>query len=112
MDIFPALSQENLLRIGTWVENEYPQCVLVAPELRGLSVATAVSTEIGCKVVPVRRAGKLPGDTVKIRTKSEYSEVELEFRESDFRDATDKQLLNVVLFDVVLATGGAQPSLL
>jgi adenine phosphoribosyltransferase len=69
-------------------------------EARGFLVAGALATELGCGLVPVRKAGKLPPPTVRKRYDLEYGSAELE---------VPLGLLDgrrVLLVDDVLATGG------
>ena len=75
--------------------------VVVGIESRGFIFGAAVADRLGCAFVPVRKPGKLPGDTVTATYDLEYGTDSLEIH----RDAigTDHRVLIV---DDLLATGG------
>jgi adenine phosphoribosyltransferase len=56
---------------------------------------------VGCGVVPVRKAGKLPRKTLSVSYALEYGEATLQVHEDAFRPGE-----RVLLVDDVLATGG------
>jgi adenine phosphoribosyltransferase len=69
-------------------------------EARGFLIAGALSRELGCGLVPVRKAGKLPPPTIRRQYALEYGTAEIE---------VPVGLLDgrrVFLVDDVLATGG------
>ncbi len=69
-------------------------------EARGFLLAGALACRLGCGLVPVRKAGKLPPPTVRRGYQLEYGTAELE---------VPVQVLDgkrVLLVDDVLATGG------
>ena len=75
--------------------------VVVGIESRGFIFGAAIADRLGCAFVPVRKPGKLPGDTVTATYDLEYGTDSLEIH----RDAigTDHRVLIV---DDLLATGG------
>jgi adenine phosphoribosyltransferase len=78
-----------------------PNVDLVAGiEARGFLLAGAIAMELGCGLVPVRKAGKLPPPTVGRSYALEYgtAEIEVPLGLLDGR--------SVLLVDDVLATGG------
>jgi adenine phosphoribosyltransferase len=74
---------------------------VVGIEARGFILAAPVALALGAGFVPVRKAGKLPGETHAASYSLEYGEATLEVHRDAF-DAGDR----VLLVDDVLATGG------
>ncbi len=75
--------------------------VIVGPEARGFLFGAPVAYELGVGFVPVRKPGKLPGETVKYEYSLEYGTDSLEIH----KDAITKGM-RVALVDDLLATGG------
>lgn len=75
--------------------------VLVGIEARGFILAAAVAYELGLGMVPVRKAGKLPGATLKESYALEYGTAEIEVHTDAFEPGQ-----RVLVLDDVLATGG------
>jgi adenine phosphoribosyltransferase len=70
-------------------------------EARGFLLAAAIGYATGAGVVPVRKAGKLPGEVVSVAYTLEYGEAVVEVHADAF--AAHRRVL---LVDDVLATGG------
>ncbi len=70
-------------------------------EARGFVLAAAVAYATGVGVVPVRKAGKLPGATHSASYALEYGEATLEVHQDAFTAGH-----RVLVLDDVLATGG------
>ena len=70
-------------------------------EARGFTFGTAVAYSLGCGFVPIRKAGKLPGEKIARRFDLEYGSDQIEIH----RDAVLKGA-KVVLVDDLIATGG------
>ena len=70
-------------------------------EARGFIVAAPVAYHFGAGFVPLRKAGKLPYESISETYQLEYGEETLELH-SDALDAGDR----VLIVDDVLATGG------
>ncbi|MGL4525150.1 MAG: adenine phosphoribosyltransferase [Spirochaetia bacterium] len=70
-------------------------------EARGFLIAAPFAYEMGIPLIPVRKAGKLPGVTLKASYQLEYGRAEVEVHQSDI--PVDK---NVLLVDDLIATGG------
>ena len=102
-DITPLLADaEALAAVTTALAEVAGEGVdLVAGvEARGFLLAGAVARELGCGMVPVRKAGKLPPPTIARSYALEYGTAEIE---------VPVGLLDgkrVLLLDDVLATGG------
>ncbi|GAA2370413.1 adenine phosphoribosyltransferase [Dactylosporangium salmoneum] len=75
--------------------------VVAGIEARGFVVAAAIAYATGRGVVPIRKAGKLPRDTVSASYALEYGEATLEVHADAFMAGE-----RVLLVDDVLATGG------
>jgi adenine phosphoribosyltransferase len=74
--------------------------IVAGIEARGFLIAGALARQLGCGLVPVRKAGKLPPPTLRRSYDLEYGSAEIEVPEG---------LLDgkrVVIVDDVLATGG------
>ncbi len=74
---------------------------IVGIESRGFIFGAPVAHELGVGLVPIRKPGKLPADTIGIEYQLEYGTNRLEIH----RDALQPGA-RVVLLDDVLATGG------
>lgn len=70
-------------------------------DARGFLIAPMVAIGYGKAFVPIRKAGKLPGATLRKESLKEYGEDILEIQ-ADAINAGDK----VVIIDDLLATGG------
>jgi adenine phosphoribosyltransferase len=70
-------------------------------EARGFLIAAAVGYATGAGVVPIRKAGKLPGETLTVDYALEYGNATLEVHTDAFAPGA-----RVLLVDDVLATGG------
>lgn len=70
-------------------------------EARGFVVGAALAHAMGVGFVPVRKAGKLPGESVSISYDLEYGSAEIEVHADAFVGGE-----RVLLVDDVLATGG------
>jgi adenine phosphoribosyltransferase len=74
---------------------------VVAIESRGFIFGAALAARLNVSFVPVRKPGKLPAATDRVRYKLEYGSAELEMH----RDSLSKGA-RVVVIDDLLATGG------
>jgi len=74
---------------------------IVAVEARGFLFGAAMATAMGIGLVPVRKAGKLPGVTIGVDYELEYGVDRLELHEGAVTAGH-----RVVLVDDLLATGG------
>ncbi|MEU6094865.1 adenine phosphoribosyltransferase [Streptomyces sp. NPDC047079] len=74
---------------------------IVGLEARGFILGAPVAVRAGVGFIPVRKAGKLPGATLRQAYDLEYGSAEIEVHAEDL-SATDR----VMVVDDVLATGG------
>ena len=70
-------------------------------ESRGFVVATALALRFGAGVIMIRKAGKLPGKTLKKSYDIEYGSAVMELQHDAVREGQ-----NVLVADDLIATGG------
>jgi adenine phosphoribosyltransferase len=104
-DIAPLLADSAVFgrAIGALAEHARaggPVDLVAGVEARGFLVAGALSRELGCGLVAVRKVGKLPPPTVRRSYQLEYGSAEIEVN-TGLLEGT-----RVFLVDDVLATGG------
>ncbi|MEW6524063.1 MAG: adenine phosphoribosyltransferase [Bacillota bacterium] len=75
--------------------------LVVAPEARGFIIGSALAYALGKGFVPVRKAGKLPGDSLVGEYQLEYGQDRLEIHLDAVRPGQ-----RVLVVDDLLATGG------
>lgn len=75
--------------------------IVVGPEARGFIFGVPVAYTLGAGFVPVRKPGKLPGETVSIDYDLEYGKDTLQIHKGDIKPGT-----RVAIVDDLLATGG------
>ena len=75
--------------------------LIVGIESRGFIIGGALSYTLGKGFVPIRKAGKLPGEKISHEYALEYGTDKIEIH----RDAIERGM-NVLLVDDLLATGG------
>lgn len=75
--------------------------IVVGPEARGFIFGVPVAYALGVGFVPVRKKGKLPGETVSVEYELEYGTDTLQIH----KDAIKKGQ-RVAIVDDLLATGG------
>ncbi len=75
--------------------------VVVGIEARGFILGAAAAYALGLGLVPVRKVGKLPGETLQEEYALEYGTAAIEVRADAFRAGQ-----RVLVLDDVLATGG------
>ncbi|HEX2704440.1 MAG TPA: adenine phosphoribosyltransferase [Candidatus Lustribacter sp.] len=75
--------------------------VVAGIEARGFIIGAAVAYELGAGFVPIRKAGKLPGDTHRESYSLEYGTAEIEMQTDALAPG-----VRVLVLDDVLATGG------
>jgi adenine phosphoribosyltransferase len=75
--------------------------VVVGIEARGFILGAAVAYALGVGFVPVRKGGKLPGQTLEAEYELEYGSAKIEVHADAFVSGA-----RVLVIDDVLATGG------
>lgn len=104
-DITPLLGDGEALRHAVRLLADRYRPMRVAKvagiESRGFIFAAALACELGCGMVPIRKAGKLPYKTRRETYELEYGSDTIELHE----DAVARGQ-RVVLVDDVIATGG------
>jgi len=80
---------------------------IVAAESRGFIFGGALSYQLGCGFVPVRKPGRLPYKTYKHVYQLEYGQDALEIHTDAFPPKS-----KVLIFDDVLATGGTSEAII
>lgn len=74
---------------------------IIGPEARGFLFGAAVAYGLGCGFIPVRKPGKLPGQTARYDYALEYGHDALEIHKGSLRPG-----MRVAIVDDLLATGG------
>jgi adenine phosphoribosyltransferase len=104
-DVTPVLTRPALFRQVVEALAEFARErgaeAIAGIEARGFIFGAAVALELGLPFVPVRKAGKLPGETAKASYSLEYGTAEIEVHRDAFAPGT-----RVVVVDDLLATGG------
>ena len=76
---------------------------IIGTESRGFIFGAPLALKLGIGFVPIRKAGKLPSDTVSEKYSLEYGEDELEMHIDAFHGKANAKVL---LIDDLIATGG------
>lgn len=104
-DITPVLKDPVLLRTAVDALTGYAEArgaeAIAGIESRGFILGVPVALNLRVPFVPIRKAGKLPWETVKVSYELEYGTAEIELH----RDALHEGQ-RVVIIDDLLATGG------
>ena len=74
---------------------------IVGVESRGFLFGFLLANKMGVPFIPIRKVGKLPGDTLSYKYELEYGFAEVEVHKNDI-----KKGWNVLVHDDLLATGG------
>jgi len=75
--------------------------VIVAPESRGYFFASPIACNLHKPLIPIRKKGKLPRETVSASYDLEYGQEEIEMHKDDLVPGQ-----KVVIIDDLIATGG------
>lgn len=104
-DITPVLQDPHGLRLAitsmqeAMVDLEFD--LVVAPESRGFIFGVPIAFNTGAGFVPVRKAGKLPAETIQETYALEYGTASLEIHKDAIKPGQ-----RVIIVDDLLATGG------
>jgi len=74
---------------------------VVGVESRGFLFGFLIANKLDIPFVPIRKSGKLPGETIKYKYDLEYGSSEVEIHKNDVQKGW-----NVLIHDDLLATGG------
>ena len=74
---------------------------IVGIESRGFLFGFLLANKMGIPFVPIRKAGKLPGETLKYKYDLEYGSAEVEIHKNDIKNDW-----HILVHDDLLATGG------
>lgn len=74
---------------------------IVGIESRGFLYGFLLANRMGVPFIPIRKAGKLPGDTISQSYDLEYGQSEIEIHRFDIQENW-----NILIHDDLLATGG------
>ena len=104
-DITPILLDYNLTNdiIDAFISalNGVKVDAIVGVESRGFLFGFLLANKMEVPFIPIRKVGKLPGDTIKYNYDLEYGSAEVEVHKNDI-----KSDWNIVVHDDLLATGG------
>jgi len=96
----PALSAEIVEAFILRLKDEKIDAI-VGIESRGFLFGFLLANKMGIPFVPIRKVGKLPGETLKYKYDLEYGSAEVEVHKSDIQKGW-----NILVHDDLLATGG------
>ena len=104
-DITPLLMDAQLTNdiINTFINqlNGIKLDAIVGIESRGFLFGFLLANKMRVPFIPIRKVGKLPGETLKYKYDLEYGSAEVEVHKSDIKIGW-----NVLVHDDLLATGG------
>lgn len=98
--IHPTAWHTTVERLAVAVR-QYEPDLLVGIESRGFLTAAPLALQMGLGFAMVRKAGKLPGDTVSYRYALEYGEDQIEVQADAIKPGQ-----RIAIMDDLLATGG------
>ena len=104
-DITPLLMDSELTNgiIDAFINqlNGIQLDAIVGIESRGFLFGFLLANKLNIPFVPIRKVGKLPGETLKYKYDLEYGSAEVEIHKNDI-----KKDWNILVHDDLLATGG------
>ncbi len=104
-DITPLLMDAELTNgiIDAFINqlNRVKLDAIVGIESRGFLFGFLLANKMGIPFVPIRKVGKLPGETLKYKYDLEYGSAEVEIHKNDIQKEW-----NILVHDDLLATGG------
>ena len=74
---------------------------IVGVESRGFLFGFLLANKMGIPFIPIRKSGKIPGETLRCKYDLEYGSAEVEVHKSDI-----KKGWSILIHDDLLATGG------
>ncbi|VDI42927.1 coiled-coil domain-containing protein 102A [Mytilus galloprovincialis] len=109
-DIFPVLRDASVFKmlidvLVDHVKSKTPNVeIIVGLDSRGFLFGPIIAQELGISFVPVRKAGKLPGEIFQVTYSLEYGQDKFEIQKDSIKPGA-----KVVIVDDLLATGGIPP---
>ena len=104
-DITPLLMDSNLTNeiIDSFIQrlDGVKVDAIVGVESRGFLFGFLLANKMEVPFIPIRKVGKLPGETLKFKYDLEYGDSEVEIHKNDI-----EKDWNVLIHDDLLATGG------
>ena len=104
-DVTPLLMDNDLTNeiIDSFIKqiNQIKIDAVVGIESRGFLFGFLLANKIGIPFIPIRKVGKLPGETLRCKYDLEYGSAEVEIHKNDIQKDW-----NVLVHDDLLATGG------
>ena len=104
-DITPILQDGKLLREAVdqldALAQKYDFDIIAGPESRGFIFGVPLAYKLGKGFIPIRKAGKLPYETIKKSYALEYGTATIEMHTDAIKPGT-----KVLIIDDLLATGG------
>ena len=97
----PAAFQEAVRQMVEAVKDWGQIDCIAAPEARGFIFAAPIALQLGVGLVPVRKPGKLPYQTVSFSYELEYGKNTIQMHSDAIKPG-----MRVLLLDDLLATGG------
>lgn len=103
-DITPILLDPPLVKdcvdaLAEQMGNDYD--VICAVESRGFFLGTLLAQKLGIPFIPIRKEGKLPGDTISYHYDLEYGSSTIEIHRGHLKPGQ-----KVMIHDDLIATGG------
>jgi len=106
-DIFPLMRKPEVFRecidlMTNRIKTQYPDVsVIVGLDARGFIFAPLIAQNLNISFVPVRKKGKLPGETASTSYSLEYGKDAVEVQKDAIKPGE-----KVVIVDDLIATGG------
>ncbi|XP_028391744.1 adenine phosphoribosyltransferase-like [Dendronephthya gigantea] len=98
----PVAFEASIDLLTDHIKENYPAVeVIVGLDARGFLFGPGIALKLGIGFVPVRKEGKLPGETISIKSEKEYGKDVLEIQKDSIAAGQ-----KVVIVDDLLATGG------
>lgn len=101
----PQMFNKLILAFKTYIEESFEAGsidYIVGLESRGFLFGPTLALALNAGFVPIRKAGKLPGQLYKVGYTKEYGEDFFEIQQDSFPEGA-----NVLIVDDILATGGS-----
>lgn len=100
----PQLFNKLIVAFKIYIEENFNQTIdyIVGLESRGFLFGPTLALALDAGFIPIRKAGKLPGDVYKVGYTKEYGEDFFEIQKESIPEGA-----NVLIVDDILATGGS-----